>query len=392
MSHDNLNQIRKSLNNTNETFITTLKQNQKNIESFINQLKKKEEILIQREIDIKQKELELEQRELKIEKAEQEIEEKLQDKQKEVLEKETFVNEIIDKLEKTTLIENKHKNNQVIKLDIGGQYFKTLLNTLLNEKDTFFTHYFSDNFARELDDEGRYFIDRNPSNFHLILDHLRGMNILLNINEMNDVKLSQFIQDIVYFNITSLYNKIPTRGYKFLKENGIELKEYGINLLKFDENYCLVNAQLSCDNTRVKKINGGNNWNCGVMGSTNCYHYKIKIIQTTSNTNFMMGFAYKSKFKPNSSNYSSCGWYLYCNNGTLYSEKGDSGKSYTNQNMKSVNGMIIEAIYDPDKKTISFKVNNVDCGIAFIGVENLSNDLSPAFDLNDQGFEFEFIE
>jgi hypothetical protein len=55
----------------------------------------------------------------------------------------------------------------------------TSVDTLTHEKDTFFSTLFSGNFKTDFKNESsrdEYFIDRDPTYFGLILNHLRGSN------------------------------------------------------------------------------------------------------------------------------------------------------------------------------------------------------------------------
>jgi hypothetical protein len=63
-------------------------------------------------------------------------------------------------------------NKNKIKLNVGGKIFTTTLNTLTTEKNTFFNSMFSEQFKPQPDEDGEFFIDRNPEYFHLILDYL----------------------------------------------------------------------------------------------------------------------------------------------------------------------------------------------------------------------------
>ncbi|CAF3401519.1 unnamed protein product [Rotaria socialis] len=90
-----------------------------------------------------------------------------------------------------------------VQLDVGGRYFSTTVDTLTNEKDTFFTALFSKNWELEKDNEGRIFIDRNGDLFADILEFMRspGEFILPEdrlrrrlINEAKFYKLKSFLE------------------------------------------------------------------------------------------------------------------------------------------------------------------------------------------------------
>jgi hypothetical protein len=66
----------------------------------------------------------------------------------------------------------------------------------------------------------------------------------------------------------------------------------------------------------------------------------------------MFGFAPK-KINLTGSNYSSCGYYLYVCNGTLYAQTGESNSTYSN-NFAFTSGSLIGAKWDKKKGTITF--------------------------------------
>src|SRR5947209_16168674 len=71
-----------------------------------------------------------------------------------------------------------HTNKRIVKLNIGGTTFTTSLSTLTTQ-ETFFSALLSGAFEVVEDEFGAYFIDRDPRNFHLILNYLRGQDIFL---------------------------------------------------------------------------------------------------------------------------------------------------------------------------------------------------------------------
>jgi hypothetical protein len=59
-----------------------------------------------------------------------------------------------------------------IRLNIGT-VFVTSLDTMTLEKNTFFSAMFSEEFHQQPDDDGEYYVDRDPTYFRIILNHLR---------------------------------------------------------------------------------------------------------------------------------------------------------------------------------------------------------------------------
>jgi len=102
----------------------------------------------------------------------------------------------------------------------------------------------------------------------------------------------------------------------------------------------------------------------------------------------MVGLATKNINK-SGNNYTSCGFYLYITSGTLYSEKGDSDKSYGNGDENQ--GTVWGVKWDKNKGTISYNKNGEKSfGVAFTGLKKLA--LLPAFDFCTNGSEIEFVK
>ncbi|KAF0972461.1 hypothetical protein FDP41_009364 [Naegleria fowleri] len=186
------------------------------------------EWLIRKEQELKQKEKELQEREAAAEKFEKELEKKndqlllqMKDQTKRKLdldERELRILEIEEKLAKSTTIASRFKQNEMVKLNVGGTIFATTLNSLLSEKDTFFTAYFSDYFTPKAEEHDHaYFIDRPNANFELILDHFRGSNIRKKLEMLNERELLEFVDEVVYYQVTNYEN---TGGYYLKIGNG----------------------------------------------------------------------------------------------------------------------------------------------------------------------------
>jgi len=80
----------------------------------------------------------------------------------------------------------------------------TSINTLTSQRDNFFAAMFSGNFKMEPDEDGEYFIDRNPTHFQVILDHLRGIDVKSQIESMTKLEKSQLYNEVDYYLINGL--------------------------------------------------------------------------------------------------------------------------------------------------------------------------------------------
>jgi hypothetical protein len=65
--------------------------------------------------------------------------------------------------------------NEIIKLNVGGHKFTTTMGTLSKQgSSNYFSYLFNGKFQTTKDEEGYIFIDRNGSNFEILLDYLRN--------------------------------------------------------------------------------------------------------------------------------------------------------------------------------------------------------------------------
>lgn len=135
-----------------------------------------------------------------------------------VLEKQEF-------LEQTKKFTSVHKSvKSMVKLNVGGTIFATTKDTLLVEHGSYFTNLLSEYFAIDTDENGCYFIDRNPKYFGIILDYLRTKVLITDVLTPQEKKMLHL--EIEYYHIPSLlrpvstYSKIKTK-FKFTVLNGI---------------------------------------------------------------------------------------------------------------------------------------------------------------------------
>eukprot|EP01117_Protostelium_nocturnum_P008593 TRINITY_DN3085_c0_g1_i4.p1 TRINITY_DN3085_c0_g1~~TRINITY_DN3085_c0_g1_i4.p1 ORF type:complete len:335 (+),score=114.67 TRINITY_DN3085_c0_g1_i4:1114-2118(+) len=85
-----------------------------------------------------------------------------------------------------------------ISLDVGGKIFAASKDTLLRFKDTYFSGLLQSEHWQP-DKDGRYFIDRNPKNFAIVLDYLRSG--ALKISKLNKEEKEDLINDFDYYQI-----------------------------------------------------------------------------------------------------------------------------------------------------------------------------------------------
>jgi len=135
----------------------------------------------------------------------------------------------------------------------------------------------------------------------------------------------------------------------------------------------------------IAKYNG-DGWQGTALGKKST---KFFIKLNNSQCNYLMiGMAPKNINK-SGDNYSSCGFYFYITNGSLYSQNGDSDKSYTSGDESQ--GIIYGVKWDKNKGTISYNKNGQKSfGIAFSNLKKM--ELLPAFDFDTNGSEIQFVK
>jgi WD40 repeat protein len=105
----------------------------------------------------------------------------------------------------TTIIKGRSK----IKLNIGGKIFITSIHNITSDKESMFSGMFSEEFHPQPDEDGEYFIDRNPGRFDIILEHLRGHDVKTLIAQLSNEERQTLQKDVDYYNVQSLFEHFP---------------------------------------------------------------------------------------------------------------------------------------------------------------------------------------
>jgi SPRY domain len=131
------------------------------------------------------------------------------------------------------------------------------------------------------------------------------------------------------------------------------------------------------DNNSCMKIslNSGSLSYRGLIWDKSIYKYSVEI-DASSFMIIYIGFAPSKLFDVSTSNFISCGWYLYLYSGSLYSQNGDYEKAYCSGCKV---GDTITCIYDSYTRQITFEKNGVSLGVAFTNVNG--EDIAPAVEL-----------
>ena len=101
--------------------------------------------------------------------------------------------------------------SNVINLNVGGQRFSTSKNTLLSSlqgEETFFSSLVSGRIPSDTDEDGSYFIDRDPTLFRLILNYLRTQQLHLLVESSDPKQLSALIHEANFYGIAPLAKQL----------------------------------------------------------------------------------------------------------------------------------------------------------------------------------------
>lgn len=102
----------------------------------------------------------------------------------------------------------------------------------------------------------------------------------------------------------------------------------------------------------------------------------------------MVGFAFRSKFRRRSENYSFSGYFLCLRSQTLFSLEGKQRDQYNDRPMVPVpENTVVEARFDNSRRKISFVIGDVDCGVAFSKIP-IGEHLYPCIEIGDDTAEY----
>ncbi|GJQ08905.1 hypothetical protein GpartN1_g696.t1 [Galdieria partita] len=95
--------------------------------------------------------------------------------------------------------------SSVVKLNVGGKYFETTVDTLTKYSDSMLSAWFSGKYSMQKDDNGYIFLDRDGDRFRHILNYLRCGTI--HIGE--DIRLlGEILEEAEYFGLQSLAQQL----------------------------------------------------------------------------------------------------------------------------------------------------------------------------------------
>nr|XP_058954056.1 uncharacterized protein LOC131781419 [Pocillopora verrucosa] len=95
--------------------------------------------------------------------------------------------------------------SSIIKLNVGGHYFTTRLQTLTKDPNSMLAGMFSERFEEKLGEDGAFFIDRDGSHFRFILNYLRTEELTLPVGA---TFLEELKKEAEFYQIQGLIDEI----------------------------------------------------------------------------------------------------------------------------------------------------------------------------------------
>lgn len=104
---------------------------------------------------------------------------------------------------------------QKVKLDVGGRIFATTLHTLTQIPDCYFGTTFSEQWYHHLDQDGAFFIDRDPTAFPHILNYLRDYpDSAIDVDLLTPYELHMLRKEALFYNLQPLVELLATKQAK----------------------------------------------------------------------------------------------------------------------------------------------------------------------------------
>ena len=345
------------------------------------------------------------------------IEEIKQEKQSKLKDNIKYLEEFSDKIEKMLeelkiIMQNVNANKEELKMIITKTFTKirNKINEredeIMSEVDNLFNAEFAKEDIIKQNEKLPYQLKTNLEKFKLVDKEWDNNKINLN-SKINDcLNIEYNIQNIIEINKNIEKSRDNKKKIKFSPENDDEIKDFYETIKKFGkilieeepskfdfnfnpgQNYTIMN-----NGAVAKKTSGGDEYNCTIIGNkelpkNGISKFKIKINKIyNKNWSILIGIG------PNNPNnefnfYNKC-WSFNCQNSCLSIKSGNNTK-YNQHSGCLKNGDIIEVIVDRKIGNLSFKVNDLDYGIA---ISNLPKDdiLYPVIINHYEGQEVEIV-
>eukprot|EP01116_Phalansterium_solitarium_P022992 TRINITY_DN7837_c0_g1_i1.p1 TRINITY_DN7837_c0_g1~~TRINITY_DN7837_c0_g1_i1.p1 ORF type:complete len:349 (+),score=83.36 TRINITY_DN7837_c0_g1_i1:96-1049(+) len=243
------------------------------------------------------------------------------------------------------------KRGERVRLDVGGTVFCTTLSTLTRVEQSYFASMFSGRWPLEQQDDGSYFVDRDPFVFRHVLNYLRGENIEL--SELSVAERKALLRDIDFYQLPELRQAISKSplmpGYK-VQPSWRPGPSYRI------------------DGARATKTSAAL-WNAVLLASSavedGVHEWSVRV----DGTSVMVGVAPEGVDQQATENYSRCGWYLYSADCGLFCQPG-SLKAQQSAPRAVPAGSVVRVVLDASglMASVAFTVAGVHLGTMFPSV------------------------
>ena len=102
---------------------------------------------------------------------------------------------------------------KIVRLSVGGALFETSIDTLCRDPNSMLAVMFSGRHTTTVDEDGRYFIDRDGTHFRYILNYLRDGNTYLPSD--NQQLMDELYEEVCFYGIEALMLRLEQlkQGY-----------------------------------------------------------------------------------------------------------------------------------------------------------------------------------
>ena len=133
--------------------------------------------------------------------------------------------EAIDSMSKK--LEHVHFSSTV-KLNVGGHYFATSVQTLTKDPNSMLAAMFSGKFEMKPSEDGSFFIDRDGTHFRFILNYLRNGELIL---PEGATFLKELEAEAKFYQIQGILDELKPKPPKYFEESEILTNEEHRSLL-----------------------------------------------------------------------------------------------------------------------------------------------------------------
>jgi len=224
-----------------------------------------------------------------------------------------------------------------VSLNVGGRVFTALKDTFLWWKGTYFHALLSSDMWSP-DEDGTYFIDRDPELFSRIMATLRSGNPIDHVGLSSD-QVQQLRVELDYYQLPAWVSALPTRWHANRCSGCVTISEAG--------------------RTASKTVS--NRLGSSVLGTTaDGPSFQVRL-ENLAEGDVAIGYAKGSAFRPDNVKVTGFGWFLDCSTGYICGLS--CKKQYYCPWLRSDD--LVTVLLDKVAQTISFEVNGRNYGIAF---------------------------